>query len=59
MNQSYTCMNALYTTLHSRVPKFFGVQLYSSNVCALLSRILNILNSDWLQYACSVRGVYE
>ena len=37
----------------------FGVQLYKNNARALLSRILSILNLDWLQHACSVRGVYE
>ena len=29
------------------------------NARALLSRILNIVNSDWLQHARSVRGMYE
>ena len=37
----------------------YGVQLYKNNTRALLSRILSILNLDWLQHACSVRGVYE
>ena len=37
----------------------FGVQLYKNNARALLSRILSILNLDWLQHARSVRGVYE
>ena len=37
----------------------FGVQLYQNNARALLSRILSILNLDWLQRARSVRGVYE
>ena len=37
----------------------FGVQLYKNNARALLSRILSILNLDWLQHAQSVRGVYE
>ena len=38
----------------------FGVQLYKkNNARVLLSRILSILNLDWLQHACSVRGVYE
>ena len=37
----------------------FGVQLYKNNACVLLSRILSILNLDWLQHARSVRGVYE
>ena len=37
----------------------FGVQLYKNNARTLLSRILSILNLDWLQHARSVRGVYE
>ena len=37
----------------------FGVQLYKNNARTLLSRILSILNLDWLQHAGSVRGVYE
>ena len=37
----------------------FGVQLYKNDARALLSRILSILNLDWLQHARSVRGVYE
>ena len=37
----------------------FGVQFYKNNARALLSRILSILNLDWLQHAHSVRGVYE
>ena len=37
----------------------FGGQLYKNNARALLSRILSILNLDWLQHARSVRGVYE
>ena len=37
----------------------FGVQLYKNNARALLSRILSILNLDWLQHARSVRVVYE
>ena len=32
----------------------FGVQLYKNNARALLSRILSILNLDWLQHARSV-----
>ena len=35
------------------------MQLYKNNARALLSRILSILNLDWLQYARSVREVYE
>ena len=37
----------------------FRVQLYKNNARTLFSRILKILNSDWLQHARSVRGVYE
>ena len=46
-------------TLASALREMFGVHLYKNNARALLSRILNILNLDWLQHACSVRGVYE
>ena len=46
-------------TLASALRKMFGVQLYKNNARALLSRILSILNLDWLQHARSVRGVYE
>ena len=35
----------------------FRVRLYKNNACALLSRILSILNLDWLQYA-RTRVVY-
>ena len=49
----------MHPTLRSRARKLFGVQLYKNNARVLLSRILSILNSDWLQHACSVRGVYE
>ena len=54
MNQSYARVNAPYATR-----KVFGVQLYKNNARVLLSRILCILNSDWLQHARSLRGVYE
>ena len=53
MNQSYSRVNAPYATR-----KVFGVQLYKNNARALLSCILCILNSDWLQHARSIRGVY-
>ena len=46
-------------TLASALSEVFGVQLYKNNACALLLRILSILNLDWLQHARSVRGVYE
>ena len=35
------------------------MQLYKNNAHALCSRILSILNLDWLLHARSVRGVYE
>ena len=46
-------------TLASALREMFGVQLYKNNARALLSRILSILNLDWLLHAGSVRGVYE
>ena len=49
----------MHPTLHSRARNVFGVQLYKNNARALLSRIFSIVNSDWLQHARSVRGVYE
>ena len=54
MNQPYATL-----TLASALCEMFGVQLYKNNARALLSRILSILNLDWLQHARSVRGVYE
>ena len=61
MNQPYARVNQPYATLTlaSALREMFGVQLYKNNARALLSRILNILNLDWLQHALSVRGVYE
>ena len=61
MNQPYARVNQPYTTLTlaSALCEVFGVQLYKNNARALLSRILSILNLDWLQHARSVRGVYE
>ena len=61
MNQPYARVNQPYATftLASALRKMFGVQLYKNNARALLSRILSILNLDWLQHARSVRGVYE
>ena len=61
MNQPYTRVNQPYAmlTLASPLPEMLGVQLYKNNARALLSRILSILNLDWLQHARSVRGVYE
>ena len=38
----------------------FGVNIYRPSASEHgLSRILSILNLDWLQHARSVRGVYE
>ena len=54
MNQPYATL-----TLASALREMFGVQLYKNNARALLSRILSILNLDWLQHARSIRGVYE
>ena len=61
MNQPYARVNQPYATLTlaSAMREMFGVQLYKNNARALLSRILSILNLDWLQHARSVRGVYE
>ena len=61
MNQPYARVNQPYATLTlaSALRDMFGVQLYKNNARALLSRILSILNLDWLQHARSVRGVYE
>ena len=61
MNQPYAHVNHPYVTLTlaSALHEMFGVQLYKNNARALLSRILSILNLDWLQHARSVRGVYE
>ena len=61
MNQPYAFVNQPYATLTlaSALREMFGVQLYKNNARTLLSRILSILNLDWLQHARSVRGVYE
>ena len=61
MNQPYARVNQPYATLTlaSALCEMFGVQLYKNNARALLSRILSILNLDWLQHERSVRGVYE
>ena len=61
MNQPYARVNQPYATLTLASPlhEMFGVQLYKNNARALILRILSILNLDWLQYARSVRGVYE
>ena len=61
MNQPYARVNQPYATLTltSALREMFGVQLYKNNARPLLSRILNILNLDWLQHARNVRGVYE
>ena len=61
MNQPYARVYQPYATLKlaSALREMFGVQLYKNNARALLSRILSILNLDWLQHARSVCGVYE
>ena len=61
MNQPYARVNQPYATLTlaSALREMFGVQLYKNNARVLLSRILSILNLDWLQHARGVRGVYE
>ena len=61
MNQPYARVNQPYATLTlaSALREMFRVQLYKNNARALLSRILSILNLDWLQHARSVREVYE
>ena len=61
MNQPYARVNQPYATLTlaSALREMSGVQLYKNNARALLSRILSILNLDWLQHTRSVRGVYE
>ena len=59
MNQPYARVNQPYAMLTSALREMFGVQLYKNNARALLSRILSILNLDWLQHARSVRGEYE
>ena len=37
----------MHPALRSQVRKVFGVQFYKNTACALLSRIVSILNSDW------------
>ena len=61
MNQPYARVNQPYAmhTLASALREMFRVQLYKNNARMLLSRILSILNLDWLQHARSIRGVYE
>ena len=61
MNQPYARVNQPYAMLMlaSALREMSGVQLYKNNACALISRILSILNLDWLQHVRSVRGVYE
>ena len=57
MNESYAVWMHPTLGLHTR--NLFGVQLYKNNARALLSRILSIVNSDWLQHGRMLRGVYE
>ena len=58
-NTNYPRSNWMHATLHLHAHNVFGVQLYKNNARTLLSHILSIVNSDWLQHARSVRGVYE
>ena len=58
MNQPYARMNAPYATLMCE----YGVRsaiVQKNNAHMLLSHILSIVNSDWLQHAHSVCEVYE
>ena len=48
-----------YTMLMGALRKVRRVQLYKNNACVLLLHILSIVNSDWLQHAGSIQGVYE
>ena len=48
----------MHPTLRSHAHSVFQVELYK-NARVLLSHILSIVNSDWLQHAHSVSGVYE
>ena len=60
MSQSYARMNAPYTTMYAHTPlNVFRVQLYKNNARALLSHILSIVNSDWLQHVRCVHGMYK
>ena len=54
MNQPW-----IHNTLLSRARKVFAVQLYRNNAPALPSRILSIVDPNWLQHARTVRGVNE
>ena len=57
MNHSYPHECTLH--LRSCARKVFEVQLNKNNTCALLSCILSIVSSHWLQHARRVRKVYE
>ena len=63
MNQPYAPVNQPYATLTLTLALalcvVFGVQFYKNNARMLLSCILSILNSDWLQHGRSVCAVYE
>ena len=56
MNQPYARVNQPYATLTLASALR---EMFKNNARALSSRILSILNLDWLQHARSVRGVYE
>ena len=49
----------IYPTLRSWTRNVFGVQLYKNNARVLLSRVLSILNSDWLNNMRSECRVYD
>ena len=53
-NESILHTHECTLRLLSHMSKVFGVQLYKNNVRAQLSRILSIVNSDWLQRTRSV-----
>ena len=60
MNLPYARVNQPYATLTlaSVLREMFGVQLYKNNARPLLSRILSILNLEWLQHTRSVWMFY-
>ena len=58
MNQSSASVNAPYATLR-RALSVPSAIVHKNNTRAIPSRILCILNSDWLRHSRSVRGVFE
>ena len=55
MNQPYTSVNHPFASALCEV----FVQVYKNDARALLLHSLSIVNSDWLQHARSIWGVYE